>query len=123
MANYCAKQIDEMQAAFGGGFIKARAELGISAFGVQVIRMPANFGDYPEHDHAEDGQEELYAVLEGSGRMDVDGDSVEMDRSTLIRVPSGVKRHVESGPEGITMLVVGGVPGDAYAAPAITELE
>ena len=51
MADYTAKRIDDMQAGFGGGFVRARAELGVSSFGMQVIRMPPEFDGYPEHDH------------------------------------------------------------------------
>ncbi|HUH82054.1 MAG TPA: cupin domain-containing protein, partial [Solirubrobacteraceae bacterium] len=85
--------------------------------------MPPNYADYPEHDHAEDGQEEVYAVLDGSGTMDVEGERVEMDRETLVCVPSGTKRKVLAGPQGIRMLVIGGSPGKAYEAPEATELE
>lgn len=123
MARYTAKRIDEMQAGFGGGFIKARAELGVSSFGLQIIAMPPDYGDYPEHDHSSDGQEEVYLALEGSGWMDVEGDRVELDRSTLVRVPAGVMRKVHAGPEGIRMLVIGGCPGAVYEAPALTELD
>ncbi|HUH80323.1 MAG TPA: cupin domain-containing protein [Solirubrobacteraceae bacterium] len=123
MADYTAKKISDMQAGFGGGFIKARAELGVSSFGMQVIAMPPNYADYPEHDHAEDGQEEVYAVLDGSGTMDVEGERLEMDRETLVCVPAGTKRKVLAGPQGIRMLVIGGSPGKAYQAPEATELE
>ncbi len=123
MANYRAKKISDMQAGFGGGFIKARAELGVSSFGMQVIAMPPNFGDYPEHDHAGDGQEEVYAVLAGSGRMDIEGERVEMDPETLVCVPAGSTRKVVAGPEGIRMLVIGGCPGKAYEIAEMTELE
>ena len=40
MSDYTAKRIDEMEAAYGGGFVKARAELGVTSFGMQVIQMP-----------------------------------------------------------------------------------
>ena len=123
MADYTAKKISDMQAGFGGGFIKARAELGVTSFGMQVIAMPPNYGDYPEHDHADDGQEEVYAVLDGSGTMDVEGERVEMDPETLIRVPAGTKRKVLAGPQGLRMLVIGGCPGQAYVIPEMTELE
>jgi mannose-6-phosphate isomerase-like protein (cupin superfamily) len=122
MANYTAKKIGDMEAAFGGGFVKARAELGVTAFGMQVIRMPANYGDYPEHDHAEDGQEEVYAVLAGSGTIEIEDETVELDKDTLVRVASGTKRKVHSGPDGITMLVLGGCPGEAYKVSPATEL-
>ena len=78
MADYTAKSISDMEAAFGGGFVKARAEVGITSFGMQVIRMPPDFGDYPEHDHAHDGQEEAYIALKGSGWIDVEGERVEL---------------------------------------------
>jgi quercetin dioxygenase-like cupin family protein len=123
MPEYTSKKINDMQAGFGGGFIKARAELGVSSFGMQIIAMPPNFGDYPEHDHAGDGQEEVYVVLDGSGTMDVEGDRFEMDKETLVSVPAGTKRKVLAGPQGLRMLVLGGCPGKAYEAPEITELE
>ncbi len=122
MADYTAKRLNEMEAGFGGGFIKARAELGVSSFGMQVIRMPADYGDYPEHDHAEDGQEEVYLPLEGSGWLDIDGDRVELDEDMLVRVGAGTKRKVYAGPEGLKMLVIGGCPGEAYKISAMTEL-
>ena len=123
MANYTAKRISDMQAGFGGGFIKARAELGVSSFGMQVIAMPPDYGDYPEHDHADDGQEEVYVALEGSGWIDIEGERVELDRETLVRIAAGTKRKVHAGPQGIRMLVVGACPGKAYEIPPMTELE
>ncbi|HTW41625.1 MAG TPA: hypothetical protein VMD79_04885 [Solirubrobacteraceae bacterium] len=122
MADYTAKKINEMQAAFGGGFVKARAELGVSAFGMNVIRMPANYGDYPEHDHETDGQEEVYVALDGSGTIDIEGETVDFDKDTLVRVAAGTKRKVHAGPNGITMLVLGGCPGEAYKPGPMSEL-
>ena len=122
MTDYTAKRISEMEAGFGGGFVKARAELGVSAFGMQVIQMPPDYGGYPEHDHAESGQEEVYAVLSGSGWMEIDGERVEIDPETLIRVSPETKRSVHAGPQGIRMLIVGGCPGEAYKIAAGTEL-
>ena len=44
MADFTVKKVDDMQAAYGGAFVKARAELGVTSFGIQVIRLP------PQHD-------------------------------------------------------------------------
>ncbi len=123
MADYTAKQLKDMQTGFGGGFVKVRAELGVSAFGIQVIQLPPDFGDYPDHDHAESGQEEVFAVLGGSGWMDIEGERVEMNPETVIRVGPETKRKVYSGPQGLRMLAVGGCPGEAYKVSEITELE
>jgi mannose-6-phosphate isomerase-like protein (cupin superfamily) len=122
MSDYTAKHIKDMEAAFGGGFVKARAELGVTSFGMQVIRMPADYSDYPEHDHEQDGQEEVYVALKGSGWIDIDGERVELDKEMLVRVAGGVKRKVYAGPEGLQMLVLGGCPGKAYEVSEVTEL-
>ena len=65
MAEFAVKRIDDMEAIYGGAFKRARAELGIESFGIQVFDMPAKAHEYPEHDHAEDGQEEVYIALSG----------------------------------------------------------
>jgi hypothetical protein len=122
MADYTAKRINEMEAGFGGGFVKARAELGVTAFGMQVIQLPPNFSDYPEHDHAESGQEEVFLAIGGSGWIDIDGDRVDVDGDTLVRVGPDVKRKVYSGPEGLRLLAIGGCPGEPYKVVPMTEL-
>ena len=123
MADYTAKHLKDMQAAYGGGMIRARAELGVTSFGMQVIQMPAGYEDYPEHDHSEDGQEEVYATLGGSGWLDIEGERVELEPDHLVRVASGTKRKVHPGPDGVKMLVVSGKPGDAYEIPEFSKLE
>jgi mannose-6-phosphate isomerase-like protein (cupin superfamily) len=122
MPNYTAKHINDMEAAFGGGFVKVRAELGVTSFGMQVIRMPADYGDYPEHDHEKDGQEEVYVTLTGSGWIDIEGERVDIDADTFVRVAGGVKRKVHAGPDGLKILVIGGCPGKVYEIPEMTEL-
>jgi mannose-6-phosphate isomerase-like protein (cupin superfamily) len=122
MSDYTAKRIDEMEAAFGGGLKKARAELGVSSFGFQVIDLPANYTDYPEHDHAEEDQEEVFAVLRGSGEMEIEGDRVQMNPDTLIRVGAATKRKIVPGPEGMRILALGATPGKPYEIKEFTEL-
>jgi mannose-6-phosphate isomerase-like protein (cupin superfamily) len=122
MSDHTAKRIQDMEAGFGGGFVKVRAELGVSAFGIQVIQMPPNYEDYPEHDHADSGQEEVFLALKGSGWIDVEGDRVDLDGETFVRVGAGAKRKIHAGPEGIRVLAIGGAPGQLYEAPDVTEL-
>lgn len=120
--DYTAKRIDEMEAAYGGGFVKARAELGVSSFGMQVIQLPPDYADYPLHDHVADEQEEVFVPMSGSGWMEIEGERVELDRKTMVRVGPEPKRKVFAGPEGLRILVLGGVPGKAFEAKPITEL-
>ncbi len=122
MSTFRVMKIDEMEGIYGGAFKRARASLGAESFGMQIIDMPPNYDKYPEHDHAEDGQEEVYVTLSGSGEIEIEGERSPLDADHITRVGSGVKRKVWPGPEGIRMLIVGGVPGKAYEAPDITKL-
>ena len=123
MSGYTALKIDDIEGAYGGAFKRVRASLGVESFGMQIIDMPANADQYPEHDHAGDGQEEVYVTLAGGGVMTVAGDDVTLAADTVIRVGPGVVRKVAAGPDGLRLLVVGGVPGKAYEAPEFSKLE
>ena len=122
MADYAVRRIDEMEAIVRGSFKKARAELGVSSFGIQVIDMPPNVDAYPEHDHSQDGQEEVYVAMRGGGEIEIDGERHPIDPETMIRVSAGTKRKLYPGDEGMRVLVIGGVPGEAYAVRDYTEL-
>jgi mannose-6-phosphate isomerase-like protein (cupin superfamily) len=122
MPDYAAKQISDMETSFGGGMKKVRAELGVSSFGVQVLDFPPNFTDYPEHDHAEEGQEELYATMSGSGEIEVDGERVAISPDVIVRVGPASRRKLYSGPDGLRVLAMGAVPGKAYTISPNTEL-
>jgi mannose-6-phosphate isomerase-like protein (cupin superfamily) len=122
MSDYAIKRIDEMEAVYGGAFKRARAELGVEAFGMQIIDMPPNFENYPEHDHAEDGQEEVFIAMRGAGEIEIAGERFPLDGDHVARVASGTKRKVWPGGEGIRLLVLGGKPGGVYDAPEISKL-
>jgi hypothetical protein len=122
MGDYTVKKIDEMEGVYLGAFKRARAELGVTAFGLQVIDMPPNFDNYPEHDHAADGQEEVFIALKGGGEIDIEGERFPLDSEHMVRVAAGTKRKVWPGSEGIRMVIVGGVPGAVYEAPDISKL-
>ena len=120
---YAIKNIDEMEAIFGGGFKLARAELGVEAFGLQVIDLPPNVGDnYPEHDHSEDGQEEVYVPISGSGEIQIDGEAHALSPGLIVRVGPGVKRQLRTGNQALRVLAIGGVPGQAYEISEGTKL-
>ncbi|HEY4915957.1 MAG TPA: hypothetical protein VIH92_03560 [Solirubrobacteraceae bacterium] len=123
MSDFTAKRIGEMEAAYGGGFVKARAELGVTAFGFQVIQLPPDYGDYPEHDHAESGQEEVFLPIGGSGWMEIDGERVNLDQETFVRVGPEPRRKLYAGSDGLRILVIGGCPGEPYKLVPSTELE
>ena len=83
MSDYAVRRIDEMDAALFGSFKRARAELGVESFGMQVIDLPPSFDGYPAHDHTHDGQEEVFVALRGSGELDVDGERTPLDNEHI----------------------------------------
>jgi mannose-6-phosphate isomerase-like protein (cupin superfamily) len=122
MSDYEVKKIDDMEAVFRGAFKRARAELGVESFGMQVIDMPANYENYPDHDHTHDNQEEVFVALRGSGEIEIAGERFPLDSDHMARVSPGTKRKVWPGPDGVRVLVLGGVPGQVYEPSDLTKL-
>jgi mannose-6-phosphate isomerase-like protein (cupin superfamily) len=116
MADMTVKQVGDMEAIFYGSFKRAGAELELSSFGMNVLDFPPDAGEgvYPDHDHAEEGEEEVYLAWSGSGILTVEGEEITLDQDTVVRVSPATKRKVRSGPDGLRLIVLGGVPGEAY---------
>jgi uncharacterized cupin superfamily protein len=122
MSDVTVMRIDEFDTPNGGGFCRARATLGVTAFGMQVEQFPPNFPHHPEHDHADDGQEEVYTVLSGSATLHAGGREYRLVPGVFARVGPGERRQITTGDEPVQLLAIGGTPGAAYAAPAFTEM-
>ena len=134
MADVTHMRIDDLDAIEGFfegfKFHRARAELDVSSFGLAIIDMPPNATEYPEHDHSPEGiggrmfekrpgqlgQEEVYIALRGAGEVEVDGERYPLDADHVIRIGPAAKRKVLPGPEGMRLLAIGGVPGQAFDA-------
>lgn len=115
MPDVTSKRLDEMEATFRGSMRKVRAELGLTSFGAQTIDLAPDSSRHPWHDHAADGQEEMYIALEGGGVLELEsGDRFPLERDRAIRVGPTERRRVLAGPDGIRMLIVGGIPGRPY---------
>jgi len=76
-----------------GVFRKVRRELGVTAFGVNVLVLPAGVAARP-HFHEE--QDELYFVHSGHARFDFPGESHELGPGGLCHVESTTPRQVTS---------------------------
>jgi len=96
-------------------FHTAGRELGVTAWGMNVIEIDAGCEHYPEHDHVKDEQEEVYVVLRGGGTLRAGEEETALALGTLVRVGPGEKRKILPGPEGIAVLALGATPGRAYA--------
>ena len=117
--------IDEMEPIHGGLVRRARAMLGVSAWGMQVLTLPPDWDSYPEHNHAESAfdpnQEEVYIPLSGSATLVAGDERFELVPGIMARVGPEQLRRILPGPEGIRFVALGGTPG-TFTAPAWTAL-
>jgi uncharacterized cupin superfamily protein len=95
-------------------FRTAARELGVTAWGMNVLEIDPGCTGHPEHDHEKDGQEEVYVVLRGGGSLVAGAEKTPLGPGTLVRVGPTQKRKILPGPEGITVLALGATPGKAY---------
>ena len=79
----------------------------------------ANEGDRLVPEHKEDeGSEELYVVLRGRARFEIDGESVDAPEGTLVFVRPETNRTAFAEEAGTTVLAVGSRVGQPYEAAA-----
>jgi len=117
MDGFTLRRIDELSSISHGAVKLAGDELGVQAFGLQVLDLPPGFTDYPEHDHTGDRQEEVYVVLSGSAEFTIAGEQIEADAGSLVRVEPAAKRKLVPGPHGVRILAIGCAPGGGYERP------
>jgi mannose-6-phosphate isomerase-like protein (cupin superfamily) len=90
-----------------------RHHLGITAFGTNA--WTANAGDRLMPEHREDeGTEELYVVLRGRARFEIDGDRVDAPAGTLVFVGPEGTRTAFAEEAGTTVLAIGSRAGRPY---------
>jgi uncharacterized cupin superfamily protein len=120
VADVTIKQIDEMdyyqgpKALPGIKLRSAGRQLGVSAWGMNVLDLEPGCASYPEHEHSKDGQEEVYVVLRGGATLHAGDERFDLEAGAMVRVAPGQKRKFVAGPEGLTLLALGATPGQAY---------
>ncbi|MFN7971022.1 MAG: cupin [Acidobacteriota bacterium] len=95
-------------------FRHAARDLGVTAWGMNVLELEPNNKSYPEHDHSGDGQEEVYVVLGGSATLHAGDQTWLLEGGMLVRVGPNVKRRIIAGAQGLTVLALGATPGKPY---------
>jgi len=93
----------------GPGFRKVRRALGVTAFGVNAIVLPAGI-ETGRHFH--ERQQELYFVHRGVVEIDLDGERHRLGEGALARVDGAVVRSIKNVGDGEAVyLVTGGDDG------------
>jgi len=81
------------------------AALGVERFGIYQVELPPGAATVA-HDHTQDGAEDVYAVLAGSGSVIVDGEEVPVKPGMFIAVDRASTRQVRASPDGLTYIAV-----------------
>ncbi|HLM30441.1 MAG TPA: cupin domain-containing protein [Solirubrobacterales bacterium] len=121
MADVTVKRTEDFEPSFRGGMLKARAGLGVTSFGMQLLRFPPHADRYPEHDHSHDGQEEVYTVLEGRAVLQVGDEEHELEPGVFARVGPNERRKLSTADEAAVILALAGVPGQPFEIVGYTE--
>ncbi len=79
--------------------------IGITAFGLYQIELPGGAETVP-HDHRDDGAEDAYAVLRGSGWVVVDDEEIPVGPGRFVGVGVESARYLRAGPEGLVFIAV-----------------
>ena len=120
MAGYTALQLNEVedQAPNLGlpsdfQLRMARVPLECENVGLSYQRLAPGWRQPIGHNHKR--QEEVFVLVNGSARMKLDDDVIELKPWTAVRVAPATMRSLEGGPEGAELIAIGAPntgPGD-----------
>jgi tetratricopeptide (TPR) repeat protein len=99
-----------------------RHTFGVRGFGVNAYSAGAGEDVVEDHTEADDagrGHQEMYVVLSGHARFEVDGETVDAPAGTFVFLPEPTsRRHAVAQADGTTVLALGGEPGVPYEVSA-----
>ena len=114
---YTIKHRDEFEVMEGSGestWGLARKALGTSAFGFNLVEISPG-GQIPEHDEAQSGQHELYAVLEGEAVLRIGGEEHPAPAGTFASIePPATRTILNRSDAPVTALLIGVQPEGGY---------
>ena len=113
MAGYTVQNLKEVEnqgVKFGMDesdleFRSAKVPLDCEHCGVSYLKIGSGWRVPWGHTHKT--QEEIYILVNGSARMRIDDELVEMQPFTAVRVAKEAMRGYEAGPEGAELIVIG----------------
>jgi quercetin dioxygenase-like cupin family protein len=115
--SYTIKHRDEFETMEGSGdstWKLARKALGTSAFGFNLVEI-APGGQIPEHDEAQSGQVELYAILEGEAVLRIAGEDHAAPAGTFASIEPPASRTILNRSDApVTALLIGVHPSGGY---------
>lgn len=105
MSGYNTIAYDEVDPV-SDGLHFLRDPLECEQLGISVLECPPGWTGM-EHDHAADGQEEVYLLVEGEATVIVEGEEVNLDAGEALRLDPGATRQIENGDAESTFVLAG----------------
>jgi quercetin dioxygenase-like cupin family protein len=100
--------VEDMAPKFQMGDIEThfgRKALELTKCGVSYFKLGPEYTLPFGHTHAE--QEEVYLVIDGSVRLKLDDDQLELGRLDAVRIGPNVTRGLSAGPDGAELVLFG----------------
>ncbi|MDY6819841.1 MAG: cupin domain-containing protein [Halobacteriales archaeon] len=83
-----------------------RDALDCAELGMTVVDCPPGWTG-KAHDHADDGQEEVYYLVDGEATITVEDEPVELSGGDAVRVAAEATRQIENGDRESQFVIVG----------------
>lgn len=83
-----------------------RDPLECEELGITVVDCDPGWEGKP-HDHADEGHEEVYLLVEGEATVTVDGEDVSMAPGDAVRIDPDAERKIENGDAESTIVLAG----------------
>jgi quercetin dioxygenase-like cupin family protein len=116
---FTIKHRDEFESMEGSGnatWQLARKSLGTSAFGFNLVEIGPG-GQIPEHDHSDSDEVEVYAILEGEGKVRLNGEDHPAPAGTFASIDPQVSRTIVNDSDAPLTALLIGVPRESGYAP------
>jgi quercetin dioxygenase-like cupin family protein len=105
VSSYQLLDVSEVEAR-NGIFRALTDRLGVTGFRINQLELAAG-AEGPEHDHAGNEQEEVYAVVAGEGVLRAGGEEIPLRAGHFVYLPPDVRRQMVAGDEGLTWIGIG----------------
>ena len=122
MANYTKlnlrDEVEDQAPKFGMEgleFRTARVPLELKNAGMSFLRLDPDFRMPFGHHHEQ--QEEVYVLINGSAKLKLDEEVLELEPWDAVRIPKDTMRNLECGPEGAELILFGAPNAGSGDAP------
>jgi uncharacterized cupin superfamily protein len=92
--------------AQGGKFRALTGPLNVEGFAINRLELQPG-ESAPDHNHREDDEEEVYAIVSGSGTLRVDDEEISLRPGDFVRCSPDAQRQMVAGDGGLVWIGIG----------------